>query len=193
MADVIECQLGLGLRIGEALALKFEDVDWESNQVRIHATLIERRARTLKDGTKIPGWFGYQPFTKSGEGKERTVEAPRFLMDVLSRRMASSPTLNPNDSVFLTRNGTWVRPNTIRNHLRAAIDQAALDVDLEWFTPHKLRSTALTAIARAVDLDAAAELAGHGDPAITRQYYGPDEPAEPILRGAILEQLAPGA
>ncbi|MGY3567719.1 tyrosine-type recombinase/integrase [Sinomonas sp. RB5] len=190
LADVIECQLGLGMRIGEALALKFEDVDWESNQVRIHSTLVERRAMTLKDGAKVPGWFGYQPFTKSGEGKERIVEAPSFVMEVLLRRLTASPTLNQYNSVFVTRKGTWVRPNSVRNHLRAALKQSALEIDLDWFTPHDLRATALTAIARAVDAEAAAEFAGHSDPAITREHYIEPEAARPILRAAILDQFA---
>ncbi|GAB4100577.1 site-specific integrase [Sinomonas halotolerans] len=190
LADVLGVMLGLGVRIGEALALRWSDVDLEQGLVHVRGTLVEQRAYRDDQGRHVEGRFFRQEWRKSGrEAPELVVEAPDFVMEILGRRRLHSPRLNPIDAVFVTRNGTWVRPAAVRTHFRKAKEAAGLEVELDWAVPHKLRATALTEVSRAVGLEEAARLGGHSSHRVTERHYIDPGVPEPVRQGAILQKL----
>jgi integrase len=192
LADALDTMLGLGVRIGEALALRWCDVDIEGGLVHVRGTLVEVRAHKTEAGEHVPGQFFRQDWRKSGmQSNELVVEAPPFVLEVLGRRMVHSPLLNPVDAVFVTRKGTFVRPGNIRSHFRNAKAAAGLNVELDWAVPHKLRATALTAVSNAAGIQEAARLGGHSSHQITQRYYIDPGPVKPVRHADVLEGLAP--
>jgi integrase len=57
VGDALDIMLGLGVRIGEALALRWEDIDLESALVHVRGTLVEQRAHRDENGAHVAGRF----------------------------------------------------------------------------------------------------------------------------------------
>ncbi|GAB2742235.1 site-specific integrase [Sinomonas soli] len=192
LVDTLSVMLGSGVRIGEALALTWDDIDWELDLIHVRGTLVEQAGYTDSKHQRVAGRFFRQPWRKGRkDGPELIVEAPSWVMAVLARRHRERPALNPHNLCFVTARGTFVRPSNVRSHYRKAKALAGIDVELDWAVPHKLRGTALTAVADAVGLAEAAKQGGHGNMSVTRRYYVPQQ-AEPVRHAAALEGLAPG-
>jgi integrase len=186
LVDTLLVMLGLGVRIGEALALRWQDVDLDQGLVHVRGTLVDKAAYELEDGTRVPSRFFRQDWRKSGKDKdELIVEAPSFVLDVLTQRRLQRPLKNSLQAVFVTRTDSWHRPSNVRRQFRAAKRQAGLQIGLDWATPHKLRTTALSAVANAVDVDAAARLAGHASRRTTELFYVDPGPVTPVRQAGI--------
>lgn len=158
LADITDAYLGTGARIGEVLAIRWEDVDLAAcpPTVTIAGTLV-----TLKG----QGTFR-QPWTKSEAGY-RTLVMPKFMVDMMMRRRVASPANNPYGAVFVTRNGTWKTPNNVRRQWR----DARAGTGFEWVTPHVFRKTVATLIDDQVDSAVAAKVLGHASDQVTKRYY----------------------
>ena len=84
-----------------------------------------------------------------------------------SAGLSATPELGiPFDPVFPTLNGTFQSEANVRSHWRAIRGD-----DLKWVVPHSVRKTVVTAVERAVGLEAAARQAGHGSSDVTRRHY----------------------
>jgi integrase len=144
-----------GVRWGEAAALRVRNVDLDNRRVRIVATLYEIK------GGQVEG------LPKSG--KPRTVPLPASLVDELRPLIAGR---GPEDRVFTTSRGKPLRKaNWRRREFLPALRKAGLDVDR--FTPHKLRHTAASlAIAAGADVKVVQSMLGHADASITLNVYG---------------------
>lgn len=154
--DVLDFMLGTGCRPGEALALRWEDVDLgETPTVTIAGTIVSPRR----------GKVHRQAWTKTKAGY-RTVTVPPSLAALLMRR-AGDLYGESSEYVFPARGGGIMSPNNFRRGLREALRQA----DLEGFFPYLLRKKNATEIADKVDLDAAAANLGHSNTAVTRKHY----------------------
>lgn len=178
LADVVDLILATGARIGEILALRWNDLDLAAERptVTISGTLVYIKGK------------GYlrQEWTKSDAGY-RTLVLPRFTVEILRARKDIAAD-QPQDAVFASRRGTWLSPHNVRRQWR----EARADTGLEWVTPHTLRKTVATAIARVADSKSAAAQLGHASETVTSTYYI----AKPILVpdvSDILEQFATGA
>ncbi|MDQ0261367.1 integrase [Sinomonas atrocyanea] len=91
----MDIMLGLGVHIGEALALRWEDIDLESALVHVRGTLVEQRAHRDENGAHVAGRFFRQDWRRSGrQAEDLVVQAPPFVMEVLRRRHRASPRLN---------------------------------------------------------------------------------------------------
>ena len=119
MVDIIELMLSTGARIGEVLAIRWRDIDWEARTVAINAT--------------IKSESGNGTFRKLVP-KHRKVELSEPALVVLRRRHGSMPG-NLIDAVFPTRNGTWQQVNNVERRWR----QIRKDAGLEWITPELFR------------------------------------------------------
>ncbi|NJP31954.1 tyrosine-type recombinase/integrase [Micromonospora thermarum] len=136
LADIVDLMLATGARIGEILALRWEDLDLAAERptLTICGTLVS---------VKGQGFFR-QPWTKSDAGY-RMVVLPRFAVGVLlARKLVTAD--NPHDAIFASRRGTWLAPNNVRRQWR----QARADTDLDWVTPHAFRRTVATTLASAM-------------------------------------------
>ena len=163
MGDLLGVLIGTGCRIGEALALRWKDVDLESSQptVTFCGTLVNTSPTSRK------------PSTKSESGM-RTVPIPIFLVDVLAiRQERDINRANPLGAVFYTSGGTYVSPNNVgrtwRKMRKTAAD--ALNENLDWLTPHSIRRTVATRLYESQSLEAASTQLGHSSTSVTRRHY----------------------
>ena len=175
LRDVIECSLGTGTRIGELLAVQWKhlDLDGELPTMRICGTLVEPRK----------GYVSKLYRQESTKTKTvRTLILPDAVARVLRARRARAKFTGPDDPVFATRTRNWIAPCNIRTRLRAALEDHD---DLVGTTPHTLRRTVGTAVARKYGLDAVREQLGHTDPSIAYRDYVAAMPIAPDVRPAL--------
>lgn len=164
LADVVDMLLATGVRTGEVLAVRWEDVDLRSEvkTVTITGTAVHVRGEGLQR----------QPKPKTAAGF-RTLALPPFAVRMLVRRAATAQT----QWVFPSAVGTLRSPNNMRTQWR--VFREALDYP-SWLVPYTCRKTVATMIRDGKDLDAAAQQLGHGDTRWTRDHYtghihtGPD-------------------
>ena len=157
LADIVDLMLATGARIGEILALRWEDLDLAAKRptLTICGTIVYVKGK---------GFFR-QDWTKSDAGYRTTV-LPRFAVGMLLGRKLTAAA-NPHDAMFTSRRGTWLSPQNVRRQWR----QARADTDLKWVTPHTFRKTVATLIDKEVDTKSAAAQLGHGSEEITNKYY----------------------
>ncbi|GIJ07285.1 tyrosine-type recombinase/integrase [Micromonospora andamanensis] len=163
LADIVDLMLATGARIGEILALRWEDLDLaaEHPTLTICGTIVYLKGK---------GFFR-QEWTKSDAGF-RTVVLPRFAVGMLMARKLNAAD-NPHDAIFASRRGTWLSPQNVRRQWR----QARADTGLEWVTPHTFRKTVATLIDKEADAKSAAAQLGHANEDVTNMYYI----AKPVL------------
>lgn len=153
-----------GLRRGEALALRWDDVDLSTGRLRVRGTLA-----------RIDGALTVtEPKT---ERSRRVVPLPRPLVELLrahrirqaEERLRAGSLWHEDGFVFTTETGRPVDP---RNALRALYG-AARDARLDGARLHTLRhSAASTMLAAGVPLRAVSDVLGHSSVAITGDVYG---------------------
>ncbi|TCB87728.1 site-specific integrase [Micromonospora zingiberis] len=175
LADIVDLMLATGARIGEILALRWEDLDLavERPTLTICGTLVY---------VKGQGIFR-QPWTKSDAGY-RMLVLPRFAVGMLLARKLMAAD-NPHDAIFASRRGTWLSPNNVRRQWR----QARADTDLDWVTPHTFRKTVATLIKEETDTKSAAAQLGHSSEEVTTTYYIAKPVQAPDVSD-VLERLA---
>jgi integrase len=176
LADVVDLLLATGARIGEILAIRWQDLNLNGSSptLTVSGTLVYVKGK----GLFRQGW------TKTDAGF-RTVVLPQFAADVLLGRRGTS-IVNDLDAVFTTRKGTWLSPNNVRRQWR----QARADTGLEWVTPHIFRKTVATLLDRQGKGDAATLQLGHSNEEVTKEYYIVKATAAPDVTD-ILDKLGP--
>lgn len=163
--------LGLqaGLRIGEILALRWCDLEFESTADRPHGSLTVRQS----------AWYGMVSAPKNG--RERTVPLTARLHETLlgHRHLRG-------EFVVCTEEGRLLRQDDVDSGLRAACRRGSVR-PMGW---HLLRHTFASRLAqRGVPLQAIKELLGHSTLSMTLRYahLAPSNLAQAV---AVLE--APG-
>ena len=164
--------LGLGLRRGEALGLRWRDINLERNNPTLTISGI-----LVKDDQGAPLW---QPEAKTA-GSRRTMHLPVAVVDVLhqhrkaqvAERFAYGPGWAINwpydDMVFTSPTGHAADPDRITK-LIAELSEAA---GVGRWTPHGLRhSAASLLIAQGVPLKEISDLLGHSSIRVTADTYG---------------------
>ncbi len=152
-----------GLRISEALAMRWGDVDLLSNPSRLSVR------RSVYRGEEGP--------VKTGE--EGTVTLPPRLMRALLEHKEHSPFDSDDDLVFPTWRGRHDNPSNVRVRvLKPAIARANRRLELEdkslipKVTPHGLRYTFCSLlIAQGEDVATVAAQMRHSDPTTTLRIY----------------------
>lgn len=145
-----------GLRPGEALALRREDVDEVGRRVFIHASVSEVGGRLERRET-----------TKTDE--ERRIKVVSIAMAALLEHMSERVLWAPEAPLFTTARGGPVRLSTFRNRVFApAVKAAGLPAET---VPYTLRHTCASWLARqGVHPKKAAAMLGH-DPAEFMSTY----------------------
>lgn len=149
--DVLDVLLGTGCRIGEALALRWEDIDLDSTPPRLSIT-----------GTVVRSEDGIvrQPRPKS-QGSMHRLVLPAFTAATLRARPRLSTYVFPSSTLGLRD------PNNFRKKWRQEVTAAGHpDVN-----PHKIRATVATRLARASSVAAASAQLGHASESITLGHY----------------------
>lgn len=155
--------LASGCRVGEALGLKWGDVDWKAGTVRIERQVTELRCKPIE----------CEPKTKAGV---RSITLPAWGLELLHRQKAMVATWrlqsgNPfswTDRVFPTNTGTVPLQGNVRRALHEACDR----LSLPRIRTHDLRHLHLSMLAMAgVPVKVAQARAGHSTPTITSMVY----------------------
>ena len=170
VADVVELLIATGARIGEVLALRWEDIDLDAGTLTICGTVsltAEKPRRAFRQD---------HPKTSSSR---RTLLLPDFGLAVLLRRSVTGPN---SDLVFPSLKGTVRDPATVRKTLKLAL----AGTGLEWVTPHTFRRTVATLVG---DPETASGVLGN-DPGIAMRHYIERSQMAPDVRNA-LQELAP--
>jgi integrase len=158
LSDVVLLLRGTGLRIGEALGVRWDDVHIRGDAIflTVSGTLVEKG-----------GAFYRQSYPKSRDSHRTLPLNNVWLQDMIRRRYANRKQTRTN-AVFPTRNGTFVRLSNFRSDFSKATSAVPVR---EKITPHSFRSTVGSEIAERHSDEAAQKQLGHSSPETTRRYY----------------------
>ncbi|WP_280442376.1 tyrosine-type recombinase/integrase [Nocardia brasiliensis] len=172
--DVADVELGTGPRPGEALALRWCDIDLDNTPARMtfSGTIIRIKGKGLIR----------QEWTKTDSGY-RTVVLPQFVIDTL-RRVEAEAVANELDLVFPNRDGGIWDPHNFNRLWRQARGEK-----FAWVTPKTFRKTVASLIAEQYGPQAAAQQLGHANDSVTKRHYI-DQPTEAPDFTAALGALA---
>lgn len=174
LQELLEVLVGTGVRIGEALALRWQDINLDADMptLLVSGTVVLVQGKTFR-----------QDHTKTASGR-RMLALPDFVFDALQRQRERD--LPADDGlVFPSARGGVRSPNNVRRQLRQARGEA-----LEWVTPHALRKTTATVVAEVNGTDAAADQLGHSDGRPAARFYI-DSRHRVIDNRNALDRLAP--
>jgi integrase len=155
--------LGSGLRRGEALGLRWDDIDFKDRTVSVSRSL------GVLDGTLMMSY----PKTKAST---RTVSVGPSVIDALQAhrgkqtkvRLAAEDWPDNEGHMFLTESGGIVRPEFVTRRLKHLVN----DAGVPWIRLHGLRHTmASLALQNGVDIATVSERLGHADTNITARIY----------------------
>ncbi|MGW4641831.1 tyrosine-type recombinase/integrase [Sphaerisporangium sp. NPDC004334] len=142
--------LGLGLRRGEALSLRWDDLDLDAGMVDVGPSLQRVRGELDKDTGRRRGSLAV--VKSKTEGSNATLAIPAFLVEVLRRhrrdqaaeRLAAKFWADPG-LVFTTSVGTAIEPRNANRAWTALCDRVGLSrPDGQRVRIHDLRHTAAT-------------------------------------------------
>jgi integrase len=146
--------LATGVRIGEALAVRWHQVDWEAGTVEITSTLVRVRGEGL-----------LRKSTKSRAGERMLALPPRALSMLRSRSLSGARLDQP---LFPDVLGGFRDPANVRRELREARGEEAL----AWITSHSFRKTTATILDEAaLSARLVADQLGHARPSMTQDVY----------------------
>lgn len=165
-AAVLSLIAGTGMRRGEALALRWEDVDLEAGVLRVRGTLsrvdgelVRTNPKTAKSTREIPVTPGVVALIRS----HRDAQA--------AERTWAESTWAESGFVFATEFGRPIDPRNLFRAFVAAVKRSG--VDPEGVGLHTLRHSAATGMLDAgIPLHVVSRILGHSSVAITGDIYG---------------------
>jgi integrase len=153
-----------GMREGELLGLKWEDVDLESGVLRLRHGLVREGGKTILGDLKTP---------KSRRGIRLTRAAAEALSSHLERQLEEMERMGslyqPGGLVFATKTGTLINPSNLRNRsFKPLLKRAGLPN----ICFHDLRHTCATLLlSQGTHPKLVQELLGHATIAMTLDTY----------------------
>ncbi|GAB3019586.1 tyrosine-type recombinase/integrase [Mycobacterium bourgelatii] len=165
-----------GLRRGEALALRWADIDLDAGLLRVTQTLgrvgkrlVVSEPKTQRARRTVP----LSPPVVAVLKKHRTAQ--------IEERIRAANKWEETGLVFTTALGTPVDPR----NLTRVVEVAAQRAGLEGVGVHTLRHSAATAWLERVHIKAVSDLLGHASVAITGDVYGhtSDDTARAAVEG----------
>lgn len=154
--DVVILMLETGMRVGEALALTWNDIDWGRRAVRISKTVIRNR-----DGT-----YKVQESPKS-ESSNRTIPLSARAYSVLEHRYEDAPS---DDGYVFTAPGT--SDIVTYNAMKYYTVKACKEAGIPYRGTHVFRHTfATNCYHKGCDVKLLSKMLGHASAAITYNVY----------------------
>lgn len=175
LVEIVDVMLGTGARIGEVLALRWQDctnLDAERVAVTIAGTVVTAKGKGC--------WRQDHPKSEAGW---RTVILPQFAVDAL-RRQRDRGIPSAEGLVFPTRTGAARWPANVRTAWRKVRGD-----DYAWVKPHTFRKTVATLVERELGVGAASIQLGHSGTGVTERHYVVRAVEAPDTRTA-LDKLA---
>lgn len=146
--EVIDLLRGSGLRIGEALALRWEDVDLDKGLVTVLGTTDDKGGR--------------QCFPKT-DSSRRTIPVAPVAVKALQRQF-SKPYRDQFEMVFPSERGTYRTVVNVERQLRDGRGDSKIK-------PHDFRKTVATRIEAKYGILAASRYLGHSSTSVTENSY----------------------
>ncbi|PZF81595.1 site-specific integrase [Jiangella anatolica] len=172
LPDLTTFMLATGCRIGEALAVMWEQIDLEAGTVELTHTVI-----------RLTGIGLIRKKTKTSAG-ERLLQLPLFGIVMLRRRFAEGIRLD--QPVFASTVGGLRDPSNVRKVLR----QVRGDGALAWITSHAFRKTTATVLDDAgQSARQVADQLGHSRPSMTQDVYMARRVLNPTAAGLLDDAL----
>jgi integrase len=172
--------IGTGLRRGEALGLRWDDVDLKGSVLTVRHQLKREAGRLVLGDVKT-------------ERSRRAVNLPRFVVDALkahakrqkAERLAVGPIWRNTGYVFTTTIGTPIDPRNVGRDFASVTEAAGLG---HWH-PHELRhSAASLMLAQGVAIEVVSNVLGHSSIRLTADVYGHIQAAQRHAAAEAMEQ-----
>jgi integrase len=169
LPELVAFMVATGLRIGEACAVSWPDLDLDAGTVTVRGTVLR---------VKGQGLVISRPKSAAGE---RVLELPNWCVALLRQRGSSTGPVFPAPRSHKLRD-----PNNTRRDLR----EAFLAMGMPGLTSHAFRKTVATLMDEAgLSARSAADQLGHAKPSVTQDvYFGRNRRATGAAQ--VLEQLA---
>lgn len=156
-----------GCRIGEAIAIKPENINFENKTVDIHGTL-----------DKTVGYTKGEKTTTKTSASWRTVAMSNKEIDILHKMIdlnELTKNTNPNyvdlGYIFVTKNGVPIQNNSFNTAIRSANQRLDVPID-KHLTSHIFRHTLVSRLAEYnIPLKAIMQRVGHSDSKTTLKIY----------------------
>jgi integrase len=153
LPDLVRLLLGTGLRIGEGLALTWEDVDLETRVVVAEWKVVRIKGK------------GIQRRRTKTSASDRTLALPRWCCEMLQSRTVPK---GLSDPIFPSTVGTWRDRSNVGRDLRKVRQGTAVD----WFVSHTARRTVATIMDNAgYSARDIADQLGHARVSMTQDVY----------------------
>lgn len=158
-----------GLRVGEALALRWEDVEKDYSALYVNKTGERVRKRDEKGDIPKQGSISVMVSKRpKTDHSYRTVPLPKRLKDLLKELDESTP--HSKQDLIFSYKGHMVCYNSMANALRKMME--ITDTEYKDYTIHGLRHTyGSMLIRKGVDIKIVSELLGHSNVAFTYNVY----------------------
>lgn len=174
--------LSVGLRRGEALGLRWDDLDLRSGVIKVRRQLLRETAGLVVRDTKTAR-------------SRRAINLPHPMLDMLkahrarqaAERLALGAGWNDSGHIFTTSIGTPIDPRNLLREFKTICERAGLG---NWHV-HELRhSAASLMLAMGVPIQVVSEVLGHASIRMTADVYGhilaPDRQAAADAMGQVL-------
>jgi integrase len=156
LPDLSLMMLATGCRIGECLAIGWDEIDLECATVDVRWRLVRRTGVGL---LRLPS-------TKSGEGGERVIPLPSWAVTMLKRRRLAIA--SEVQAVFPDSLGSWRDPSNVRRVWRQVRDET----EMEGLVSHMLRKTVASFLDDAnVSTRKISDQLGHSKISMTQDRY----------------------
>lgn len=158
------------MRIGEAIALKWKDIDFDNKTVHIYKTASQVKNR---DGSnKKTKWI--ITTTKTESGRRFNLLSDDAMNAIINHfdRISNGRTYEEmkNHYVFETTNGTFATPTNLYRNIKSIYKRA--NIDDKKVGLHKLRHTGISYYIRhGVPIEIISKMAGHSSIAVTSNIY----------------------
>ncbi|NNU88714.1 site-specific integrase [Geobacillus sp. MR] len=155
-----------GIRRGELLGLKWEDIDFKNKTITINGTLYRRKGEGLK----------YKPKTKTDSSDNRVIPIPDAIVEVLRKEKALQDktreklgnSYNSENFVFINDKGKPIDPDYLTRKFRETVKT----LNVKQINLHGLRHTAATLLMKlGVHVKIVSDILGHSRVQVTLDYY----------------------
>lgn len=161
--QVIILLLNTGMRVGEALYLKWKDVHIANNNIFVHGNVIE--AKTHDESMKH-----YQIIEQDTPKSDKSTRYIPLNDNAVKSLESLRNEISDSKRVIATKNGTIVSSRKIYTTMQKILEHCGITdaVDIV----HALRHTFATQLIRAgVDIKTVSEILGHSDVSTTMKFY----------------------